>query len=93
MLFNSYEFLFVFLPITLVVFFLLGARGATVAASAWLAAASIGFYAYWNWHHVPIVLGSITVNYLNVQRDLCRSFFHPPSIGLRLRQIGHCPRY
>ncbi len=64
MLFNSYEFLFFFLPITLIVFFLLGGRGATVAASAWLAVASVGFYAYWNWKHAPIVLGSIAVNYL-----------------------------
>jgi alginate O-acetyltransferase complex protein AlgI len=62
-LFNSYEFIFLFLPVTLAVFFALGARGAFTAASAWLAAASIGFYSYWNPWHVPIVLGSIFANY------------------------------
>ena len=63
MLFNSYEFIFVFLPVALLFFFFLGARGATRSASAWLAVASIGFYGYWNPWHVPLVLGSILVNY------------------------------
>ncbi len=63
MLFNSYEFIFAFLPLALLGFFLLGSRGATTAASAWLAAASIGFYGYWNPWHIPLVLGSITVNF------------------------------
>jgi alginate O-acetyltransferase complex protein AlgI len=62
-LFNSYEFIFLFLPVTLAVFFALGARGLFTAASAWLAVASVGFYSYWNPWHVPLVLGSITANY------------------------------
>src|SRR5436190_13725461 len=62
-LFNSFEFIFLFLPVTLAVFFALGALGAFTAASAWLAVASVGFYSYWNPWHVPIVLGSIAANY------------------------------
>ena len=68
MLFNSFEFLFIFLPVTLAVFFLLGAKGWTSAAGAWLAVASLGFYSYWNPHDVPIILASIGINYLVGER-------------------------
>ena len=63
MLFNSYEFLFVFLPIALAGFFLLGAKGHTRSASAWLAVASLAFYGHWNPHHVPLIIASIAINY------------------------------
>ena len=71
MLFNSYEFLFVFLPIGLAGFFLLGSRGWLRAASLWLSAASLGFYAWWNpdstqpWSpkYLALILTSIVFNY------------------------------
>lgn len=44
MLFNSYEFLFVFLPVTLVGFYLLG-RASLALALSWLAMMSFAFYA------------------------------------------------
>ncbi|MEC7556931.1 MAG: MBOAT family protein, partial [Planctomycetota bacterium] len=47
MLFNSYEFIFVFLPIALAVFFLIG-RASTKIALGWLVVASLAFYAAWN---------------------------------------------
>jgi len=62
MLFNSFEFLFVYLPITFSVFFLLG-RYSQRAAVLWLVAASIGFYGYWNPAHVPILVCSILANF------------------------------
>ncbi|MEK0449213.1 MAG: hypothetical protein RL088_1481, partial [Verrucomicrobiota bacterium] len=64
LLFNSYEFLFIFLPVTLAIFFALGAKGLTRAATAWLAVASVAFYGYWNPVHVPLILASIGINYL-----------------------------
>ncbi len=67
-LFNSYEFLFVFLPVTLAVFFMLGAKGHTRTAGAWLAVASLAFYGYWNPFHVPLILASIGINYLLGER-------------------------
>ena len=63
MLFNSFPFLFVYLPIVLIGYELAGRlhrRGVVV----WLGIASLAFYAYW---HPPflIVLGaSVVVNYL-----------------------------
>ena len=49
---------------TLAVFFALGAKGFTRAATAWLAIASVAFYGYWNPAHVPLILASIGINYL-----------------------------
>ena len=45
MLFNSYAFIFAFLPVCLLGFFLLGAKGWVKAASWWLSGASLFFYA------------------------------------------------
>ena len=47
MLFNSYAFIFLFLPVTLLVFFQFGKSRAMLAAG-WLAAASLVFYGWWN---------------------------------------------
>jgi len=63
MLFNSYQFVFVFLPVTLIVFFLLG-RANRVWAAGWLALASIVFYGYWSVKYIPLLLGSVIFNYL-----------------------------
>ncbi len=62
MLFNSTEFLAVFLPVTLAGFFWLGARS-RVAAAWWLAIASLVFYAGWSWRYVPLLVGSVGFNF------------------------------
>jgi alginate O-acetyltransferase complex protein AlgI len=48
MLFNSYPFIFVFLPIVLAGYFWLG-RSGNLAPVWWLAVASLVFYAVGNW--------------------------------------------
>jgi D-alanyl-lipoteichoic acid acyltransferase DltB (MBOAT superfamily) len=68
MLFNSHIFLFGFLPVTLGGFFMLGRIGALRAGLVWLAMLSVGFYAWWNPWHVPIVIGSIAGNYFVSQK-------------------------
>lgn len=62
MLFNSFVFLLAYLPVTLLVFFLLGKRSQLWAA-AWLAAASLFFYGWWDYRYLPLILASITLNY------------------------------
>jgi alginate O-acetyltransferase complex protein AlgI len=62
MLFNSYGFIYLFLPIVLLGFFLL-ARVSHTYAAAWLAAASLFFYGYWNPAYIGLLLGSIVFNY------------------------------
>ena len=62
MLFNSYAFIFLFLPIVLVGFFWFGRSSHTFAA-AWLTLASLFFYGFWNPAYVGLLLGSIACNY------------------------------
>jgi alginate O-acetyltransferase complex protein AlgI len=63
MLFNSYAFIFLFLPIVLAGYFWLG-RGSNLAPVIWLAAASLVFYSVSNWQFVALLLASIAFNYL-----------------------------
>jgi alginate O-acetyltransferase complex protein AlgI len=63
-LFNSYDFLLIFLPLTAAVFFALSAWGHLRAAAASLALASIVFYGYWSPVYVLLLLGSIAGNFL-----------------------------
>jgi len=61
-LFNSHIFIFLFLPLTLVVFFGLGRLNPKLAAG-WLAVASLFFYGWWNPAYVALLLGSIVFNF------------------------------
>jgi D-alanyl-lipoteichoic acid acyltransferase DltB (MBOAT superfamily) len=62
MLFNSYGFIFLYLPIVLIGFFQLGRINHKWAAG-WLALASVFFYGYWNPAYIGLLLGSIVCNY------------------------------
>jgi D-alanyl-lipoteichoic acid acyltransferase DltB (MBOAT superfamily) len=72
MLFNSYVFLFLFLPATVVAYYVARRRFGHEAALAVLAAASLFFYAWWDVRNVALLVGSIAVNYL-IGRALERS--------------------
>jgi alginate O-acetyltransferase complex protein AlgI len=62
MLFNSDGFLFLFLPVTLCGFYLLGAVSRT-GALRWLILASLTFYAWWRPVNVLIIGPSILINF------------------------------
>ena len=62
MLFNSFIFLTLFLPLALAGYYLLGAR-LPRAAAAWLCGASIVFYGWWNPTFVGLLAASIVFNY------------------------------
>ena len=63
MLFNSYGFIFLYLPVVLLGFFQLG-RISHAYAAAWLALASLFFYGYWNPAYIGLLLGSVVCNYV-----------------------------
>lgn len=63
MLFNSYIFIFLFLPITLIGFYQFGARGYFRLAIAWLVTASLVFYGWWNPVYLILILASLLFNY------------------------------
>jgi len=62
MLFNSFEFIFAFLPATLAGFFLLG-KFSRHWALGWLMLASLVFYAWWRPINVLIIAPSVLVNF------------------------------
>ncbi len=62
MLFNSYGFIFLYLPVVLLGFFRLGLINHAWAAG-WLALASLFFYGFWNPAYIGLLLGSIACNY------------------------------
>jgi D-alanyl-lipoteichoic acid acyltransferase DltB (MBOAT superfamily) len=63
-LFNSYEFIFCFLPVVVAGYFWLNSRRWMLLAKGWLVISSLFFYAWWNINYVPLILGSITFNFL-----------------------------
>ncbi len=63
MLFNSKEFLFLFLPITLLGAYLLGAYKGKSAVLIWMTACSLFFYGWFRLEHTLILALSIGVNY------------------------------
>ena len=64
MLFNSYAFLFAFLPATCLVYFALNRWRPGRAGILWLFVASLFFYGWWSWRFVPLLLGSIVFNFV-----------------------------
>ena len=63
MLFNSYEFIFFFLPIAVYVYFFLAKRLGKRYAVVWMVVSSIFFYGWWDYRYVPLLLTSIFFNY------------------------------
>ncbi len=64
MLFNSYAFLLVFLPLTVSGYCLLNARFGKWAALNFVTFASLAFYGYWNPPYTLLILSSIAINFL-----------------------------
>lgn len=64
MLFNSYVFIFVYLPITLAVFFISSKYKLIKFATISLVVSSLVFYAYWSVKYLPLLMVSILFNYL-----------------------------
>ncbi len=63
MLFNSVEFLLIFLPLVLAGFYIILKYNSNL--TQWfLIFASMAFYSYWDIRYLPLLAGSIGVNYL-----------------------------
>ena len=63
MLFNSYEYILFFLPITFFLYFFLLKQRLIVGAKGFLVFASLFFYSWWNLIYLPIILVSMLFNY------------------------------
>jgi len=63
MLFNSYEFILLFLPVSLTGYFLLG-RAGKIFGAGWLALCSVFFYAWWDYRYVLLLSISVVGNFV-----------------------------
>lgn len=70
MLFNSAPFLFVFLPVTLLGYYLILHRFGKLPSQLWLFGASVFFYGWWNPVYVFLILISMGFNYVIGQQLL-----------------------
>jgi len=61
--FNSYVFIFIFLPITFFIYFYLNQKKFTEAGKGFLVFSSLFFYSWWNIAYLPIILSSMFFNY------------------------------
>lgn len=64
MLFNSFEFIFIFLPFSFFIYFYLLNKRLITGAKAFLVFASLFFYSWWNEAYLPIILASMLFNYV-----------------------------
>jgi len=64
MLFNSYEFIFLFLPFSFFIYFFLLQKRLIIGAKGFLVFASLFFYSWWNIAYLPIILSSMLFNYI-----------------------------
>ena len=64
MLFNSYIFIFLFLPLTLMGWYYLNSKKAYRTAKYFLAGMSLWFYGYFNIYYLAVIVVSILGNYL-----------------------------
>lgn len=64
MLFNSYIFIFLFLPLTLIGWYTLNRIKAYKSAKFFLAGMSLWFYGYFNIYYLAVIIVSILSNYL-----------------------------
>lgn len=95
MLFNSLEFIFAFLPVTILVYFGLTHSGYDRAAKAWLVLASLFFYGWWNPKYLALILGSVVVNYtashylITIQKAYTRKIIVGAGIVFNVALLGY----
>ncbi len=63
MLFNSPVYIFLFLPIVVIVYFTLNRQGLINTGKIWMVLAALFFYGYWNPIYLLLIISSIVVNY------------------------------
>lgn len=85
MLFSSYEFIFVFLPLMFIVYYFLISNRLLIGAKVWLVLGSLFFYGWWDVSYLPLIFLSIFVNYA-IGTGLGSAFVNASTEGLKTRK-------
>ncbi len=91
MLFNSFEFLFAFLPISLLAFHLIRIKYGGKLAKGILILLSLAFYAWWNYPYLLLLCGTIAANYgfSHLLWHRQKALFLALAIGMNLALLGY----
>lgn len=87
MLFNSYEFIFAFLPLTFFIYFYFNSKRLTEASKGFLVVSSLFFYSWWNIVYLPIILVSMVFNYV-IGTTLSKDVLHKEISKKQLLTVG-----
>jgi D-alanyl-lipoteichoic acid acyltransferase DltB (MBOAT superfamily) len=68
MLFNSFEFIFLFMPATLLFYYALTSNHYYKESKMWLMVASLNFYGWWNPKYLLLISASMLINYVIARR-------------------------
>jgi len=63
MLFNSPVYIFLFLPVVVVIYYILNRRRLVTIGKAWLVLASLFFYGFWDTKYLILIISSMLINY------------------------------
>jgi D-alanyl-lipoteichoic acid acyltransferase DltB (MBOAT superfamily) len=91
MLFHTIAFILGFLPVCLAGFFVLGRFCGGGWALRWLIGCSLFFYAWWNPAYLPLLVGSVALNYLiarTLQHTTRRRAWLAVGVTLNLAILG-----
>ncbi len=86
MLFNSYIYIFLFLPSALVFYFFLNKNKLVTAAKTWAVLSSLFFYSWWNPAYLPLIVFSMLFNFGvgatlgNIYTGKVKSRLHPKTL-------------
>ena len=99
MLFNSYEFIFAFLPISFFLFWFLSRFGVNHIAIFWLIVCSFFFYGWWNPSYIFLLFLSIVLNYKigtflsNLKEEKSKNIILFIGVFFNLSMIGYYKYY
>jgi len=91
LLFNSYEFLFIFLPLTFIIYFYLSENHYRKTSRLFLVISSLFFYSWWSIIYLPLIVGSIIVNFYigNLLLKRTNKTILSIGVGLNLSLLGY----
>lgn len=96
MAFNSYFFILLYLPVLLAGYYAVSRLGKYRIAQLFLAVMSVWFYAYADIHYLPVLLGSICLNYfafLLLKRNVMRRAVLTCAVALNLGMLLYFKYY
>lgn len=93
MIFSSYEFIFLFLPVSWCIYFYLNTLKVSSLPTIFLSLSSLFFYSWWNILYLPLILFSVIINFvlgqLLIQSNLSKKVLLILGVLFNLLLLGY----